>query len=202
MAGDEPHLFVCDYGNHRVVALHPETLRFRFSFGRPNEKYGPHHVKMIGPSCAACKEHQLFVGCCNGKILQFDMSQTGHRTIQHCGPAIRAFCMQAVGPRLLRTISEYSNITSLTIANGRLYVMNGKEVCTFRLSDPRVANVLSLSRGVKSELAVYDGTAKWPLTSDNRYITFTENDIGKCIFADPDTWQVYAVVAGKLAVLK
>ena len=74
------------------------------------------------------------------------------------------------------------------------------ELCTFRLSDSRVADVLSLSRGVKSELTVYDRTGKWPLTSDNRCIAV--NDMVKCVFADPDTWQVYAVVAGKLAVLK
>ena len=72
------------------------------------------------------------------------------------------------------------------------------EVYAFRLSDPRIADVLlAVSRGAaKGLLTVTDRTALWPTTATNRPMD-TSAPV-TCVFADLNTWQLYAVVKDKL----
>ena len=66
------------------------------------------------------------------------------------------------------------------------------EVYAFRLSDPRIADVLlAVSRGAaKGLLTVTDRTALWPTTATNRPMD-TSAPV-TCVFADLNTWQLYA----------
>jgi len=182
LAGGAPCLFVADYGNHRVVALSPDTLAFRFAIGS-HGSVAKNPAHLLGPSGVACRAHQLFVADHSRRVLQFDMtsvhgpwctSPPPPPSQLSPTPAMRAFCAQALGPVLVRTMRCVDDPIGLALGHGRLYAAETR------------GRVLAFDLQRREE----------------RQVLCRPDEAGRFwgVFADPDDLRLYATAAGERAI--